>query len=58
MTFLSLTCSFVNDDSLDDEWIIDRKLEYIDRLDHESDLYKDYYLKLSKEKKSKHTYTA
>ena len=35
-----------------DKWIVDRKLEYIDRLDHESDLYKDYYLKLSNEKES------
>ena len=50
--FRELETTAANDDSLDDEWVVDRKLEYIDRLDHESDLYKDYYHDLSKEKKS------
>ena len=36
----------------DDSWLLEQKRAYIETLDHNSDLYKDYDLKLLKEQKS------
>jgi hypothetical protein len=36
----------------DDQWLIDQENAFIETLDHESDLYKEYHLKLLKEQES------
>lgn len=36
----------------DDQWLIDQENAFIETLDHESDLYKDYHLKLLKQQES------
>lgn len=36
----------------DDQWLIDQENAFIETLDHESDLYKDYHLRLLKQQES------